>query len=191
MLSSMNTTNTTAPALDETLPPITVGRRTATAQEARAIDALNAVLDDQPAPPKTLFDYTGMAAELRRPRPSVNRVRVKATTALANEQAMEALAPALMVDVRVNNDETNGEDYTPAFVSPGFERIHQPAQPQTAIAVTETDVVSTRDEALAVAREVHDRVMLDGDKNVDKAAGEVMMTDMMPFGNATLRLFCC
>lgn len=184
MLSTIQNNNTALPSMDETIAPITVGRRDATPQETRAIAALNAVLDDQPGPPKTLFDYTGMPNELRRTRPAVNRVRVKASTNRANEIAGEALMPALMVDVRVFGEDARGEDYTPAMVAPEFTRIET--------TVVEADMVSTRDEALAVAREVEARVDIHGDaKTVEKAVGDVMMADMMPFGSATMRLFCC
>lgn len=183
----MRTTITTAdtlPTLDETLVPITVGRRAATPQETRAINALAAVLDDQPGPPKTLFEFTAGAHELRSPRPAVNRVRVKAQAYRANERAAENMIPALMVDVRVMDNTIHADDYTPAFVAPAFEHM--------TTTVVEADVVSTRDEALAVASEVQARVDIHGDaKDVEKAVTEVMMADMMPFGQATLRLFCC
>lgn len=182
------TPQSTAPALDETLLPITVGRRDATPQEMRAIAALNAVLDDQPAPPKTLFDYSGLSgtaiAETRRVRPSANRARVKAITPTI-PAPVAAVMPAVMVTPRVSSDDAYSDDYTPAFVAPGFERI--PANPASAPVDA---VTTTRDEVAAITFEVQDRVA-HSTTTVEQVAADVATADPMPFGMATLRLFCC
>lgn len=201
MLTSSN--SNVLPALDETLAPITIGRRDATPQEVRAINALNAVLDDQPGPSRTLFDYSGLSIEPRRARPTVNRSRVKAPVAPANERPSSSVPVlgAVMVDVCTSNDDLYGEDYTPAFVAPEFERVPQGASPQgttdTAPAAGYQDyaisgIATTRDEAIAVASEVQARI--DGNTSADeieKIVADVALTDVLPFGNATLRLFCC
>lgn len=203
----------TPPALDEVLPPILVGRRAATPAEAKAINALNtvlgAMLDDQPAPPKTLFDYSGLApADAPRLRPALSRLRARALTRdMARDTARDWLEPRLLPLLHVSpkevtpqpyNDELNGEDYTPAFVAPEVERMPSQAQAQPHnLAASLPEAATTRDEALAVAREVQARAgaaIADykaDNVTVQQAAAETMVSDAMPFGAATLRLFCC
>lgn len=189
-------TTSAVPVLDETLAPITIGRREATPQEMRAINALNAVLDDQPAPPRTLFDYSGIAIETRRVRPSAIRARAKHITAPTPPLAATpiAVAPAIMVEPQVSSDDAYSDDYRPAFVAPEFERIAAPSAPAT----DATDILieqaapatTTRDEISAITFEVQERVAHSGD-TLEKVAADVVTADPMPFGMATLRLFCC
>lgn len=152
------------PSLDEKVLPIVVGRRFATPQEARAIEALQAVLDDQPPPART-------AKPVYR-APAISQPA---------EPAVQPPAPVMKeVDVQVMHDEvTKLEEPTPVSVAPEFERM---------------TVATTRDEMLAVVAEVAARsTPPSADTNTASAnvAAITKVADLMPFGAATLRLFCC
>jgi hypothetical protein len=164
---------TTLPVLDETLVPITVGirgfSRAATVQETRAIKALADVIDDQPAPPATLFaqnifDWSGQNPDGEKPR--VHKIALRKTVPSANA----------MVEVTV-------QPRTRMFSAPAFERMPERKDTPPTSTIQPIDV-TTRDEMLAVAREVAARATQPKTDDVMKVA------DLMPFGQATLRLFC-
>ncbi|MGE3770972.1 MAG: hypothetical protein AB7G06_08505 [Bdellovibrionales bacterium] len=136
--------------------------RAATPQEARAIKFLAEALDDQPPPAAKVFSNLDEDIPARVAR-------------IAAQQATSTVIPVV-----------RGSDS--AFVSPEFERMTMAevmgveilgeAIPPTALEY-ETALATTRDDVQAFAREIAAR----------QAKGEATEAEL-PFGAATMRLFC-
>jgi len=188
------------PSLDETMSPIMVstprGNRAATPQETRAINALAAVLDDQPPPASKsfddLFEWSGqdyIEWGAVQPKPVVRR-------AAASHRIRKPIIKQAVKEVEPHVIPTPSipEGPAPAFAAPPYERVEKsalvaevPEEEEITLKLIElgTATITTRDEMMAVASEVAARVEQPKTDDIMKVA------DMMPFGAATLRLFCC